>query len=83
MTKNKNYDIIFIETRKGEKILVVKARCVSNDVNTWLIGVIGTAIGTKSEDNVMFYPDNSDPVYRAVVPWRNLEPIEERNDNCA
>jgi len=63
--------------------LVVKARCVSNDVNTWLIGVIGTAIGTKSEDNAMFYPDNSDPVYRAVVPWRNLEPIEERNDNCA
>ena len=61
--------------------MVVRARCISNDVNTWLIGIIGTAIGTKTKDNAMFYPDNSEPVYRSVIPWKNLEIIEERNDS--
>ena len=61
--------------------MTIKARCIRNEYNSSLIGVEGTVMHTATAANAMFYPNDCNPIYRAVIAWEDLEIIEQPPDD--
>ena len=60
-----------------ERMIIVRVKCIHNDFNSSLIGIVGYAETAKVEENVMFYPDDEFPVYRVCLRRANVEEMED------